>query len=141
MKIFGKSEKNGEPPSELDGLEERIEEARLPEYVEKAAYTELEKLAKTPSNMAEFAIGLNYIELLLSLPWNVRSDDNLDLKRAEELLDEGHFGLERVKDRILEYLAVRTLRARQKPRVLAADDEEITRRNLRHILEKRGVGG
>ncbi|MFH1135986.1 MAG: S16 family serine protease [Pseudomonadota bacterium] len=138
MRLFGKSNKPDEGPSELDGLREQITAACLPEYVTEAALEELEKLSKTPPGMAEFTIGLNYIELLLTLPWNIRGEDNLDLKRAEELLDEEHFGLDRVKDRILEYLAVRTLRAKRKPRVLAADDEEITRDNLRHILEKEG---
>jgi ATP-dependent Lon protease len=138
MKIFSKNDRPSEPDQELEALERALEAARLPEEVAATASAELEKLAKTHPSAAEYAIGLTYLGYLIELPWTAHSQDNLDLGRAEEILNQAHFGLAEVKERILEYLAVRTLRARRKPRVLVADDEEITRNNLRHILTKEG---
>jgi ATP-dependent Lon protease len=126
------------PPSadELVKVRQAIGHAEMPVNVEQAAYQELERLELTNPDTAEYTIGLNYLDYLIKLPWSVRSEDNLDLKHAEQILNQNHFGLKGVKDRILEFLAVRILKARRKPHVLVADDEEITRENLRHILEK-----
>ncbi len=138
MKFFGRFEQPREEEPELEALRESVSAANLPGPAEQAALQELERLTKTHPSAAEYSIGLSYVEYLLSLPWSVRSEDSLDLGKAEAVLNEAHYGLEQVKDRILEFLAVRILRGSRKPLVLVADDEEITRNNLRHILEKDG---
>ena len=97
-------------PSELDELREEVRKARMSESVEKVAYKEIERLEKTSPSSAEYTIGINYIDYLVSLPWNKMTDDNLDIKRAESILNEDHFGLTKIKDRILEHLAVRVLK-------------------------------
>jgi ATP-dependent Lon protease len=88
--------------------------------------------------VAEYTIGLNYLDYLISLPWNRFTEDNLDLKRAERILESQHYGLKPVKERILEYLAVRTLCSLQTSQILVVDDEEIARTNLEYILRKEG---
>jgi len=85
---------------------------------------------------AEYTIGITYVEYLVSLPWNKKTDDNLDIGRAGMILDEDHYGLQKIKERILEYLAVKNLKATQRPRILIVDDEEIARKNLTHFLAK-----
>jgi len=138
MKLFGRTEEQGSDSSELDALKETIESSHLPDFVHQAALQELERLGKTHPTAAEYTIGLSYLDYLLALPWTKHSLDNLDIVQAEAVLDQAHFGLEQVKDRILEYLAVRTLKARRKPLVLVVDDEAITRQNLKHILDEEG---
>ncbi len=126
--------------SEQDLLNLRlaIEKAQLPETAAAVAMRELERLEKIDAHVPEYAIGLNYIEFLLSLPWSHCSKDNLDLKRAQGILESRHYGLRHVKERILEYLAVRTLRGQGDFFILVVDDEVIARTNLEHILTKEG---
>ena len=88
--------------------------------------------------MAEYNISLDYLDFLISLPWNRVTEDNLDLKRAERILESQLYGLKQVKERILEYLAMRTLCSLQASQVLVVDDEEIARTNLGYILRKEG---
>ena len=102
------------------------------------AAKELERLEKTDASVAEYTIGLNYLDYLISLPWHRFTEDNLDLKRAERILESQHYGLQHVKERILEYLAVRTLCSVQTTQILVVDDEEIARTNLEYILRKEG---
>lgn len=137
MAFFGKSEE-GQQLEELEELRQEVTKAQMPGSVEAVALRELEKLEKTPVEAAEYTIGINHLEYLVSLPWSVHTKDNLDLSRAERVLNEQHAGLHQVKARILEYLAVRTLKLQRKPRLLVVDDEEIARTNLQHILEKEG---
>jgi ATP-dependent Lon protease len=99
---------------------------------------EFARLEKTDPTVAEYSIGLNYIEYLLPLPWNRATEDNLDLNRAETILNSRHFGLQPIKERILEFLAGRTLCRLQASQVLVVDDEEIARTNLEYILRKDG---
>src|SRR4030042_1847323 len=75
-------------------------------------------------------------EYLVSLPWSQKTEDNLDLDSAARILDGRHHGLHKVKERILEHLAVKILVTNRKPRILVVDDEEIARKNLEHILRK-----
>jgi len=82
----------------------------LPEEVRKAADRELQRLERLPQAAAEYGVIRTYLEWILTLPWNVFTDDNLDLEHAREVLDADHFDLEKVKDRIIEYLAVAKLR-------------------------------
>ncbi|MBW1934930.1 MAG: endopeptidase La [Deltaproteobacteria bacterium] len=138
MRIFKKSENTEEFPSEIEDLRETLQKANMPEQVQKVAFRELEKLGKTNPSSAEYTIGTNYIEYLASLPWNTTTPDNLDITRAEAILEEDHYGLREIKDRILEYLAVRVLKSSRKYRILVVDDEKTTRMNLEHVLSKEG---
>lgn len=137
MKFFSKP---GAPEPEqdrhLDDLLGRIDGAGLPSAVEKVARQELDLLSKIGPVSADYSIGLAYIDYLLSLPWNQRTEDNLDISRAERVLNDNHFGLDRIKERVLEHLAVKVLRMSRRGRVLVVDDEEIARKNLVHVLEK-----
>jgi ATP-dependent Lon protease len=98
-----------EQQAEINELRERIEEADLPEDARKAAERELSRLERLPPAAAEYGVIRTYLEWLVELPWNKRTEDNLDIPHAREVLDEDHYDLEKVKDRILEYLAVRKL--------------------------------
>jgi ATP-dependent Lon protease len=95
--------------AEVEELRQRIEAAGLPEHAQKQAERELGRLERLPSAAAEYGVIRTYLEWLVDLPWNERSEDNLDIAHAREVLDADHYDLEKVKDRILEYLAVRSL--------------------------------
>jgi ATP-dependent Lon protease len=94
----------------LEVLRERIKAANMPEQVEAEANRELERMERIPPISPEYSLALDYIEWLVDLPWKKGTEDNLDLARAEQILDEDHYGLEKVKKRILEFLAVRLLK-------------------------------
>ena len=107
-----------DPAIEIDELREKLDEANLPEEAHKAAARELDRLSKMPPAAAEYTVSRTYLETLLALPWNAATDDNLDIKQAREVLDTDHYGLEQVKDRILEYLSVRKLKPDMKGPIL-----------------------
>ncbi len=137
--------KNREPDDAFDAEAGEIEElrhavktSRMPSAVVKTALKEVDRIAKMGASSTEYTIGVNYIDYLLSLPWNLSSPDRLDLETAKAILDSEHFGLTEVKNRILEHLAVRILHAKRKPRILVVDDEKPTRQNLEHVLKKEG---
>jgi ATP-dependent Lon protease len=98
-----------EQQAEANELREKIAAAGLPEHALKAAERELSRLEKLPPAAAEHGVIRTYLEWLVELPWSQETTDNLDIKHAREVLDADHYDLERVKDRILEYLAVRKL--------------------------------
>jgi ATP-dependent Lon protease len=98
-----------EQQAEINELRERIEQAGLPEEAQKAAERELSRLEKLPPIAAEYGVIRTYLEWLVDLPWSKETEDNLDIGHARQVLDEDHYDLEEVKDRILEYLAVRKL--------------------------------
>jgi ATP-dependent Lon protease len=98
-----------EQQAEINELRERIEGAGLPEEAQKAAERELSRLEKLPPVAAEYGVIRTYLEWLVDLPWSKETEDNLDIGHARKVLDEDHYDLEEVKDRILEYLAVRKL--------------------------------
>jgi ATP-dependent Lon protease len=125
------------PESELTQLRASIKK-QLPENIAWIALKELDRLDKTDPSVPEYGIGLSYVEFLISLPWIQATDDNLDIKRAEEIFTSLHYGLAQVKDRILEFLAVRILFNIRSFHVLVVDDEEIARTNLEYILKKEG---
>jgi ATP-dependent Lon protease len=137
--LFRKSEPETPKTSpELDEVRAGIQKAQLPEVAAQVARKELERLEKTDPGLAEYTIGLNYLDLLASLPWTKFTEDNLDLQHAERVLERLHYGLDTVKERILEYLAGRTLCSLQTSRILVVDDEEIARTNMEYILRKDG---
>jgi ATP-dependent Lon protease len=137
--FFRKTEEERPKPSaELQELRSALTAANLPEPAASVARKELERLDRTDPSLAEYTIGATYLEFLLSLPWRQASEDNLDLRHAERVLESGHFGLRPVKERVLEYLAGRTLCSLQTARVMVVDDEAIARQNLEYILRKDG---
>ncbi len=104
--------------AEIEDLRKRVEEAKMPPDALKAAEHELDRLRMIPPESAEHTVVRTYLEWLVSLPWAVSTEDNLDLHHARSVLDEDHFDLEKIKDRILEYLAVRQLRKDPKSPIL-----------------------
>src|SRR5919201_3703163 len=99
-----------EQQAEINELRGQLAELELPEDVRKAANRELSRLEKLPSAAAEYGVIRTYLEWILTLPWNETTPDDLDLERARKILDEDHYDLEKVKDRIIEYLAVSKLK-------------------------------
>jgi ATP-dependent Lon protease len=95
--------------AEITELRRRLDEAELPEHARQAADRELARLERLPSAAAEYGVIRTYLEWLVELPWSDRTEDDLDLDHARGVLDADHYDLEKVKDRILEYLAVRSL--------------------------------
>ena len=117
---------------EIEEFRKRIDAANMPEEAEKQARRELERLAKLPTAAAEYGVIRTYLDWLASVPWDRVTLDNLDLKHARKVLDEDHFGLDDVKDRILEYLAVRKLRIER-----GKKDEDVAIDHIRR--EREGV--
>ena len=113
QKELGRDEKN-----ELDELKKKIEAAGMPEEVEEKALQELKRLEMMPPMSAETTVSRNYIDWLASVPWKKRSREIKKMNRAEEILEEDHYGLEKIKERILEFLAVRRLVQKPKGSVL-----------------------
>jgi ATP-dependent Lon protease len=103
---------------EVDELQFRLEEAELPPHAMKEAERELTRLKRTPPTSPDHQVIRNFLEWLIELPWNKSTEDNLDLSQAREILDEDHYDLEKVKKRILEYLAVRKLKPDMKGPIL-----------------------
>ena len=111
MKAIQKELGEGEDQArEADELRERIDAAGMPDDVRKEALRELDRLTKMPAAAAEYTVARTYIDWLVALPWSRRTEETIDLPRTKAVLDADHSGLERLKDRILEYLAVRKLR-------------------------------
>ncbi|MGH3092478.1 MAG: LON peptidase substrate-binding domain-containing protein, partial [Gaiellaceae bacterium] len=99
-----------EQQAEVAELRAQIEEAHLPEEADKQARRELDRLAKLPPAAAEYGVIRTYLEWILSLPWSTTTEDDLDLQHARRVLDEDHYDLEKIKDRIVEHLAVSKLK-------------------------------
>jgi ATP-dependent Lon protease len=103
---------------EIDELRQKIEAAGMPEEVKKEALRELDRLSKMPSAAAEYTVARTYIDWLVAVPWSKRTDEVIDLVKTKQVLDADHSGLERAKDRIIEYLAVRKLKPDTKGPIL-----------------------
>lgn len=106
------------PEDEDKDLAERIEKAKLPAEVKKKVDEELKKMSKMPGFSAEASVSRNYIETLLELPWKKTTKDDLDIERASSVLDRDHYGLKEVKERILDYLAVKKLNPKMKGTII-----------------------
>ncbi|QGY41824.1 response regulator [Pseudodesulfovibrio cashew] len=121
-----------------DSLRQRVESAGLPPDVLDTALSECDRAIALDPSSPEYSIGQNYLEFLLALPWDKTTKDDLDIARAEEVLNARHYGLRRVKERILEFLAVKNLRGKPTARILLVDDEQIARENLSIVFEADG---
>ncbi len=115
MKAIKRELGEDEETVEIKELEDRIKAAGLPEEAKKVAMKELDRLTRIPTQSPEYSVSRTYIEWLADLPWSKSSDDQINVKKAEKILDKDHYGLEKVKERILEYLAVRNLKQERNP--------------------------
>ena len=106
------------PDMEIDNLRERAKKKLWSKETANHFHKELEKLARMNPAAADYSVQINYLEVLLDLPWNFSTKDNFDLKRAQKILDKDHYGLEKVKKRIIEYLAVLKLKHNMKAPIL-----------------------
>ena len=107
-----------ERTQEIDDLRQAIEAAGMTEEAKKEALRELDRLSKMPPAAAEYTVARTYLEWLLALPWSKETEDILELSEARRVLDEDHWGLEKIKERILEYLAVKSMRPKGKDPIL-----------------------
>ncbi|MCS5554714.1 MAG: endopeptidase La [SAR324 cluster bacterium] len=107
-----------DPKAEMEEIAEQIKQAKMPEEVESEAEKELKKLRMMSPMSSEANVVRNYLEWLIAMPWEIRTEDNFDLKQAEQILDEDHYGLEKIKERIIEYLAVASLKGKLKGPIL-----------------------
>ena len=103
---------------EIEEYRQKIKERQLPAGAAKEADRELNRLARMNPASPEYTVALTYLDWITELPWNVRTEDNLDIEKAAKVLDEDHYNLEKVKKRILEYLAVRKLKPDMKGPIL-----------------------
>jgi len=108
----------GEEAGEVGEYRQKLEKIHMPAYARDKIDEELARLAKTPAMSPESSIIRTYLDWLIGLPWDIRTADKIDLKRARKVLDKDHYGLEEIKDRILEYLAVRKLSDKAKGPIL-----------------------
>jgi ATP-dependent Lon protease len=111
-----------EHAADIRELDERITAAAMPEEADKEARRELDRMRRMPIQAAEYSVIKTYLDLMVSLPWQKTTPDDLDINNARQVLDEDHYGLEEIKNRILEYLAVRKLRAERKEEREAEED-------------------
>lgn len=103
---------------EVEEYKKKLKDAKLPEEVEKKVLKELDRLSKMSPGSAEGSVIRTYLDWIFDLPWNKKTEEVLDLERAERILDEDHYGLEKVKERIIEYLAIRKLKNNLKGPIL-----------------------
>ena len=115
QKELGRKDDKG---NEVDELKKKIELAKMPKEIEEKAIQELKRLEAMPPMSAEATVSRNYLDWLIAVPWHKRSRENRDLKHAESVLNEDHYGLDKIKDRILEFLAVRSLVKKPKATIL-----------------------
>ena len=115
QKELGRKDDKG---NEVEELKKKIEQARMPKDVEEKAIQELKRLEAMPPMSAEATVSRNYLDWLIAVPWHKKTKENRDLKNAEVVLNEDHYGLEKIKDRILEFLAVRALVKKPKATIL-----------------------
>ncbi|WP_366519207.1 endopeptidase La [uncultured Thermanaerothrix sp.] len=123
-----------EQAAEIEEFRKRIEAAKMPEEAEKQARRELDRLAKLPTAAAEYGVIRTYLDWLVSLPWSITTPDNLDIQNARRVLDEDHYGLEDIKERILEFLAVRKLRQERREALQAESSTNHIRREREGVI-------
>jgi ATP-dependent Lon protease len=116
-----------EQAAEIDEFRQKIESAGMPDEAEKQARRELDRLSRLPTAAAEYGVIRTYLDWLTTLPWSQTTQDNLDIANARQVLDQDHYGLKDVKERILEYLAVRQLRRERIDELIQDQIDEIRR--------------
>jgi ATP-dependent Lon protease len=129
MKAIQRELAEDDEQQEIEGFRLRIKEANMPEEAEKEAERELNRLAKLSVASAEYGVIRTYLDWMTNMPWDKRTDDKLDIAHAREVLDKDHYGLEDVKERILEFLAVRKLRAEREEELAKGFDGDPVRRD------------
>lgn len=110
--------KEDEYKADIEEIEQKVKELKLPDAVREKAEREIKKMRLMPPMSAETTVVRNYLDWIVSLPWNIRTDDALDIKHAEDILNRDHYGLEKPKERILEFLAVRKLSENMKGSII-----------------------
>ncbi|XPV75795.1 MAG: S16 family serine protease [Desulfovibrio sp.] len=154
MKWFGRNTVQSTPPEKQAGevrvehenapkgvaeeISNKVDSADLPVHILDAARDECERLRNTDSSSPDFAISSAYLDFILSLPWKETTKDDLNIQRATEVLNARHYGVANVKERILDFLAVKNLRSQISPNLIIVDDEVIARENLSIIFEHDG---
>lgn len=121
-----------EQAADLEEFRQKIEAAKMPEEAAKQAQRELERLSRLPTAAAEYGVIRTYLDWLVTIPWSVNTQDNLDIAHAREVLEKDHYGLKDVKERILEFLAVRKLRLERKDEHTVSDD--VIRRDREGVI-------
>ncbi len=123
-----------EQTAEVNEFRKRIAEAQMPEEAEKQSLREVDRLARLSSASAEYGVIRTYLDWLVNLPWSKISEDNLDIQHARNVLDEDHYGLEDVKERLLEFLAVRKLRLERKDEFEALPEKDLIRKEREGVI-------
>ncbi len=123
-----------EQQMEVEEFRKKIEEAGMPEEAEKEARRELDRLSKLPAAAAEYGVIRTYLDWLTTLPWSIQTEDNLDIGHAREVLDVDHYDLDEIKERILEYLAVRKLREERKEEFEKEEPTDLIRREREGVI-------
>jgi ATP-dependent Lon protease len=119
---------------EAEEFRQKIDAAKMPEEAGKMARRELDRLSRLPTAAAEYGVIRTYLDWLVTVPWSVQTEDNLDIGHAREVLNKDHYGLEDVKDRILEFLAIRKLRLERKDEFKKESEDKIRREREGVIL-------
>ncbi|MER3603605.1 MAG: endopeptidase La, partial [Thermus sp.] len=139
MKAIQRELHGEEGEQEVEEFRQKIEALELPPVVRQEVERELNRFARMHPDSAEASVIRTYLDWIVHLPWNTRTEDNLDLERAKEILERDHYGLERVKDRVLEYLAVRKLKAERAKRG-EIPQEEVNKGPILLFVGPPGVG-
>jgi ATP-dependent Lon protease len=119
---------------EIEEFRAKIKAAGMTEEAEKQSLREVDRLSKLSSASAEYGVIRTYLDWLVTLPWSKLSADNLDIANAREVLDHDHYGLQDVKERLLEFLAVRKLRLERKEELEAAEDDDLIRKEREGVI-------
>jgi ATP-dependent Lon protease len=131
---------NDETQAEVNELRQKIEDAGMPEEAAREARRELDRLSKLPPAAAEYGVIKTYLDWMTSLPWNISTENKIDIQKTRETLDADHYGLDKIKDRILEYLAVRKLKLDQAAEQEGEDDQSVHREPILCFVGPPGVG-